>query len=127
MRQWLSYAAAGLGLILPVALVAAALVADPARPALWCAAALAYVLQLAAFALLLKVREDPQLFLAGWAGGILLRFAAVGAVAFWLARSAAFPPAATLLSLVGFMMLLLLLEPVFLRPRRAAGDNEGTS
>jgi len=127
VRQWLSYAAAGLGLTLLVALVATALVADLARPGLWFAAGLAYVLQLAAFALLLRVRDHPQLFLAGWAGGILLRFAAVGAAAFWLARTAAYPPAGTLLGLVGFMMLLVFLEPVFLRARRAAGDNEGAS
>ena len=119
MRRWLSYAAAGLPLTLLAALVAAALTGDAARPGIWFAAGLAYLLQLAAFGVLVAVSEQPQAFLAGWAGGILLRFAAVGAVAFWLGRDPVLPQAATLLSLVAFMMLLLLLEPVFLhRPLR---------
>ena len=117
------------------ALVATALVGVGSRPAVWLAASLAYVLQLIAFGVLLAVRDDPQLFLAGWAGGILLRFGAVGAAAFWVAGRPELPRAETLLSLVAFMMLLLFLEPVFLHPRRsggsartaAGGENEGAN
>lgn len=121
MRRWLSYAAVGLGLTLLAALVATALVAGGSERAVWLAAALAYGLQLVAFGMLLAVRDRPQLFLAAWAGGILLRFGAVGVVAFWLARRPVLPPAELLLSLVVFMMLLLLLEPVFLHGRRGGG------
>jgi len=121
VRRWLSYAAAGLLLTLAAALVTAALVRDEGRAGVWFAAGLAYLLQLAAFGVLLAVRDDPQHFLVGWAGGILLRFGALGAVAFWLGRRPVLPRAETLLSLVGFMMLLLLLEPVFLNARRGRG------
>ena len=68
-----------------------------------------------AFAGLLWVRNKTELLLAGWVIGMALRFGALGGVAWWLSRSAALPRAAALLSLVGFVFLLLLLEPVFLR------------
>ena len=56
-----------------------------------------------------------EIIRAGRAGGLALRFGAVGGVAWWLSRSAALPREAALLSLVGFAFLLLLLEPLFLR------------
>ena len=119
MKDWFSYAAAGLLLTLLAALVAAALVGADAHSGVWFAAALAYVLQLVAFGVMVALRSNAQLFLIGWAAGIFLRFAAVGAVAFWLTRTRALPLEATLVSLVAFVVLLLLLEPVFLRRGRA--------
>ncbi|NJD10840.1 MAG: hypothetical protein FIB01_10570 [Gemmatimonadetes bacterium] len=127
MRQGLSYAAAGLGLVLVAALAAVVLAGGGAARAVGLAALLAYGLQLVAFGVLLAVRADPQLFLAGWGGGILLRFGAVGAVAYWLSRDPELPRAVTLLSLVAFMMLLLLLEPVFLHGRRSGGTAQGAA
>jgi hypothetical protein len=112
---WLPYAGAALLATAAVAGAATVLVPPPAARGVWAAAAMAYVLQVIAFALLLVVRERAQLFLLGWLGGMLLRFAAVGAVAFWVTRTGALPAAATLVSLAGFLFLLLLLEPVFLR------------
>lgn len=119
MKSWFSYAAAGLLLTLLAALVAAALVRPEARAAVWFAAGLSYVLQLAAFGAMVALRSNPQLFMVGWAAGIVLRFGAVGVVAFWLSRSAALPRDVTLISLVAFVVLLLFLEPVFLRRGRA--------
>lgn len=119
MTSWLSYAGVGLVVTLLAAAVATALVAPGARTAVWFAAALSYGLQLAAFAALLWLRRDPQLFLVGWAAGMVLRFGAVGAVAFWLSRAPVLPRDVTLVSLVGFVVLLLFLEPLFLKQGRA--------
>ena len=115
IKAWLAYAAAGL---LATSLVAVVVIAvSPAQNtrAVGTAAVIAYVLQLAAFAALLAVREKNHLFLAGWLGGMLLRFGAVGTILFWSTRSATMPVMPLVLSLVGFVFMLLLLEPVFLR------------
>ena len=114
-RSWLAYAAAALALLSIAAGVATLLVSGAAVKAVWVSAALAYVLQLIAFAGLVAVRESPQLFMAGYLAGMALRFGALGGVAWWLSRSAALPREAALLSLAAFVFLLLLLEPVFLR------------
>ena len=50
---------------------------------------------------------------------VVLRFGAVGAVAFWLSRSPVLPRDVTLVSLVGFVVVLLFLEPLFLKQGRA--------
>lgn len=114
-KAWLAYALAGLVLVVLITIVAAALVNDAFRPAIVAAAAIAYGLQLAAFALLLALRDKPHLFMAGWLGGMLLRFGALGACLFWASRTTVLPRTPLVLSLVGFVFMLLLLEPVFLR------------
>lgn len=118
MKRWLSYAGVGLLVTLLAAAVATALAGPGARPAIAFAAALSYVLQLVAFAAMLLFRRDAQLFMAGWIAGMMLRFGAVGAVAFWLSRSSALPRDVTLISLATFVVLLLFLEPLFLKPTR---------
>ncbi len=96
---------AGLALVLgPEALVAVA----------WMGA-LAWAVQVALFAPVLAARHRRNAFLAAWGGGTLARFAVLGAAAWWLWWSRALPLAPSLLSLVGFLFLLLLLEPVFFR------------
>ena len=115
VTSWLSYAAAALVLTGLVAALVSLLVAAASVRGVWFAAAVAYVVQLIAFALLLALRSQAHLFLAAWLGGMVLRFGALGACAFWLSRSDALPRAPTLVSLVGFVFLMLLLEPVFLR------------
>jgi hypothetical protein len=115
LQAWAIYAAAALVLTAVAAGVATQFVSRTEARAIWFSAALACALQLVAFAGLLWVRNQAQLFLAGWVIGMTLRFGALGGVAWWLSRSAALPRAAALLSLVGFVFLLLLLEPVFLR------------
>jgi hypothetical protein len=91
------------------------LVPSGAAGAIWFAAGLAYALQLVAFGALVAVRGRNELFLIGWLAGLVLRFAAVGVVAFWLSRTPVFPRAAALVSLVSFVFVLLVLEPLFLR------------
>ena len=114
-RAWFAYAATGLVLSGVCAGAASLLLAGAAERAMWLAAAIAYALQLVAFAGMLYGRRDPNLFLATWLTGMVLRFGAVGLVAWWLARNEALPREAALLSLVGFVFLLLLLEPLFLK------------
>jgi hypothetical protein len=114
-RAWTAYALTALGLMVALAGAGSLVVSDSAVPALWFSAGVAYVLQLIAFAGLVAGREQPNRFLAGWLLGMALRFGVVGGVAWWLSRSAALPREAALVSLVGFVFLLLLLEPVFLR------------
>jgi len=117
VKSWLSYAAVGGVLTAVVAGVAGMLVGSDAR-AVWIAAAIAWVIQLGAFGLMVALQSQPQLFMIGWLAGMMVRFGAVGVCAFWLSRTAALPLGTTLLSLVGFLFLLLLLEPLFLRHGR---------
>ncbi|MFW6331080.1 MAG: hypothetical protein ACOC3J_05075 [Gemmatimonadota bacterium] len=86
--------------------------AEPAG--VWLAAGIAWVVQGVAFALLVAGREGPR-FVAGWAGGTVLRFAAVGVAAVWVTQASRLDPATVLVGLVGFIFVLVLLEPLFLR------------
>jgi hypothetical protein len=115
VRAWSAYAAASLGVVALVVAGAWLLAVSPAREAVVLAALAAYVLQLAAFAGLLAGRRHADLFIAGWAGGMLLRFAALAAFAFVLSRTGALPLEPALLTLVGVMFVLVLLEAFFLR------------
>lgn len=112
---WVGYAAAALIVTSGLAGIAGWLLDGEDVQAVWFAAALAYGLQLAAFALLLALRAQPQLFMMGWLGGMMLRFGALGVCAYWLTRTGMLPRGTTLISFVGFVFVLLLLEPVFLR------------
>lgn len=110
-----AYALAGFALTAVITVVAAALAGANARRAIVLAAAIAYVLQLVAFAILLAVRDRAHVFMAGWLGGMLLRFGTLGVCLFWASRTSVVPRAPLALGLVGFVFVLLLLEPVFLR------------
>jgi len=115
LQAWVVYAVTALALTAAVAAIVSRVVSPTEARAVWFSAGLACVLQMIAFAGLLRVRNQAQLFLAVWVIGMALRFGALGGVAWWLSRSAALPREAALLSLVGFVFLLLLLEPVFFR------------
>lgn len=115
MVSWFAYAAASAALLVGLVVGVGALVesADPA--ALVLAAVVAWVVQGLAFAALVAGRKRGQDFLVSWAAGMLLRFAVVGGVAFWVTRSSELDAATALVGLVGFVMVLVLLEPLFLR------------
>lgn len=115
LRAWLAYAVTAGAVIAAGALAISLVGGASVTRAVWVAAGFAYTLQAAAFALLLLVRDRTELFMAGWLGGMVLRFAAVGGLAFFASRYTTLPLEALLLSLVGFVFVLLLLEPVFLR------------
>lgn len=109
------YAVASLVVLLAIAGTAAWLVSDEAADAVWLAAAVAWLLQQASFAALVAVRGRDSLFLLGWVAGIAVRFGAVGVMAYWLGRDEFVPRAPALYSLVTFVFVLLLMEPLFLR------------
>jgi hypothetical protein len=115
LRAWTAYSLTA-AVVTVVAAVLISLVGGAGiTRAVWLSAGFAFALQTVAFAMLLLVRDRTELFMAGWLGGMVLRFAAVGGLAFYASRYTTLPLAALLLSLVAFVFLLLLLEPVFLR------------
>ena len=113
VSSWSMYAVTGLVLTVLIAVIVSAMTGE--AHAIWVGAAVAYAVQLVAFALLLALRPQTQLFMVGWLGGMVLRFAVLGVLAFALSRTGTLPIAPTLLSMVGIVFVLLLLEPVFLR------------
>jgi hypothetical protein len=115
MRRWLAYAATSVAVLLVGCVVGLLLAPPGAAGALWLAAGVALAVQLLAFALLVAFGQEQRGFLLGWLGGIALRFLAVLVVALAVSRADSFHLATTLLSLVAFVFLLLLLEPIFLR------------
>ncbi len=116
-RTLLSYALMTVVLAVVIVVLAWRLAAPADARGVWIGTAVAGVVQLGAFALLLYGRARARLFIASWLGGMILRILTLGGVAFWVTRSATLPPPATLLSLAGFLFLLLLMEPLFLRKR----------
>ena len=115
LRVWLFYAATGAAVCVAGALIGGTFLEGEDLRGLRVAAAVAFGLQLVAFAAMVGLRDAGPLFLVAWGGGMLLRLAAVAVLAFWLQGTALLPSAATLVSLVAFLFVLLLLEPVFLR------------
>jgi hypothetical protein len=115
MKEWWRYAVVGLVIVAVLAGAVCFIVQPGQRTAVMFGAGLAYVIQLVAFGALLRFHGDAQFFLLGWAAGIGLRFLTVGMVAFVVSRTEVLPLDATLLSLVGFIVLLLFIEPLFLR------------
>jgi hypothetical protein len=114
LKAWLLYAGVGLVVVLVGAGLAMLFVSAADAGAVWFAAGLAWVLQVIAFAGLVAVRERNELFLpAGWAvwccGSPWWDWWRSGC------RGEVFPLAPVLLSLVVFIFVLLLMEPLFLR------------
>lgn len=89
--------------------------AGPAR-AIWQGGLTAYVIQTVAFALLMWTSGKWN-FMAAWGIGTLVRLASVFAVglAIWRGVMGGEEVAALLLSLAGFLFMLLMLEAVFFR------------
>lgn len=115
MRAWTAYAAAAVAGMAVLAPLVGWLVGGERAGGVWVAAGIAAAVQLPAFAALVVARVKGRDFLVSWAGGMLLRFVAIAGAAFWVTRGTRLDPAVTLLSLVGFVFLLVLLEPAFLR------------
>ena len=86
----------------------------PGEPrAIWTAAAIAFVVQLAGF-LVAQCFARAGNVMAGWGIGILLRVIALGLVAFVAIPALALPSSAVLLALVIYFFLSTLVEPLFL-------------
>jgi hypothetical protein len=94
----------------------------PARTGLLVAALVAYPIQMVAFFLLVRHWENGKRFLVVWVGGTVVRMGVILGAALAVMRVEGLSPAPTLLGLAGFFFGLLLLEPLFLRPRRAESN-----
>ena len=112
----LLYAAAAAVVLMALAWVVPMLVGSAEPAGVWLAAAIAWLVQIFAFWSLVAGRKGggPGFMLA-WGTGMVLRFGAVGAAAVWLTRAGTFDAPTALVSLVGFVFVLVLLEPLFLR------------
>ena len=108
------YGAVSAAVLASLAVLVPAVVGSADAAGVRLAAVIAWPVQVVAFVILVGGRERVS-FLAGWAGGMAVRFAAVGAAALWVTRGAGPDPASLLLSLVGFVFVLVLMEPLFLR------------
>lgn len=115
MVSWFAYAAATAALLVVMAAGAGALFGSADPTSLWLAALVAWAVQLMAFAALVAGRRRGLDFMVSWAGGMVLRFAVVAGAALWVTRSSGLDAATALVGLVGFVMVLVLLEPLFLR------------
>jgi hypothetical protein len=115
MRLVGAYGAACGALVGVTALALAPWLGPSRREGLWAAGAVALVIQVGSFALLVRWRGQTNRFLAAWVGGTLARFTAVGLVAWAIVARGEPDPLTTLLGLAGYLFGMLLLEPVFFR------------
>jgi hypothetical protein len=83
------------------------------RPAVWVSAVVAVAVQLAAFAL--SHAAGRVSLVARMGTGALVRFVAVVAYALLVALALRLPPVAALVSLVTFLFLSTLLEPLLIK------------
>jgi len=90
----------------------------PARTGILVAGVVTYPVQILAFFLLTRFWGEGKRFLLVWIGGTVVRMGVILLAALVVSQSEGLPPAPTLLALAGFFFGLLLLEPLFLRPRR---------
>lgn len=122
MRGWQGYAALTFVVLAAVVGLLWPLLSPSGRTGVALAAAVAWPVQVGAFALLLRWRGRLHGFLAMWVGGTLVRLGLVGAAAVLVARRPELPPAPTLLALAGFFFAMLLMEPLFLRSEGRPGS-----
>jgi hypothetical protein len=113
----LKYAATGTAVVALVTLALWPFLTPDARTGVITAGAIALPVQVGAFALLIRARGDQNGFLAVWAGGTIVRLLVLALVAAVAIRFETPGTVALLLALAGFFFGLLLLEPVYFRPR----------
>ncbi|CAN5725167.1 hypothetical protein BH23GEM11_BH23GEM11_18440 [soil metagenome] len=123
MKAWTRYLGMAAGVTVVALLMALVLLEGSARLGLLWAAGVALVVQLGAFAFLVRFRARPHGFLAVWLGGSLVRLLGLGAMAVAVVRRDDLDPLWSLLGLAGLFFILHLLEPVALR---GAGLESGT-
>ena len=114
MRGWLRYALLATAIV-AVAVAVAAVFSPANLGGALVAGATALTVQLGAFAVLAPARGKPNLVLAAWVFGVLVRLGVVLGLALWLTRGGPVEARPTLLMLVVLLMLLALLEAPALR------------
>jgi hypothetical protein len=107
------YSIAGLLLVLVATLGMWPFMGPAGHRSLLMAAAVAWPVQVCAFALLSRALGHPMKFLLWWGVGVLARMGIVIAVGLALTRIDGVEPSVLLLSTAGFFFALLLLEPAF--------------
>ena len=93
--------------------IAAAYGSPDASRAVWTSAAVAFAVQVMAFAVI-KLSAKTNV-MAGWGVGAILRFVVLGVYALVIVKALGLPSGAALLSLVAFFFLSTLLEPLLLK------------
>lgn len=93
--------------------IAWAFVDSSGRGALLASAGLAVVVQMVAFTIAVLLRRKHMLL--GWGLGSMLRFVVLVIYAVVVTKVWRVPPAPALLSLVGFLFVTTVVEPVFLK------------
>jgi hypothetical protein len=91
------------------------------RVAVAASAAVALVVQIVAFAILIPHRGKVHGFMGAWLGGMALRALAVAVVAFVVIRSGSESAVAALISLAAFLFVLVLLESKHFQAPRPNG------
>ena len=81
------------------------------------AALVALPVQVVSFALLQRYRDELKRFIIAWVGSTVIRMTVIGIVAFVAFRSGMGGGVSMLLALATFFFGLLLLEPVYFRPK----------
>ena len=84
-----------------------------ASRAVWTSAAVAFAVQVLAFAIVKLSAKNNVM--AGWGVGAILRFAVLSVYALVVVKALGLPSGAALLSLVAFFFLSTLLEPLLLK------------
>jgi hypothetical protein len=115
VRRFAAFAATCLAVIAACLAALWLLFRQPAeRNALLVGAALAFAVQLAAFAIAAALSRHN--IMAGWGAGALLRFATLAAYALVVVPQLGFPLTAALVSVALFLVLSTMVEPFFLKP-----------
>lgn len=117
-RTWVAYTGWSAVLVAVAGGVVALWVGAPARHGAWSGLGTAWIVQVAAFGLLIATSDPGKRMILGWIGGTVLRLLtliAVGLLA--LTGRWPFPAEATLLALAAGLFVLLLLEPLMVRRR----------
>ena len=113
MKRSLLFAAVSLGVTLVAALVLGVAFAAPEEQrAVWLSAAVAYLVQLLAFAIARFLRRDNVLL--GWGMGAFVRLVTLVTFALVFVNALRLPPTAALISLVVCFFATTLIEPLFL-------------
>ena len=122
MKKWAIYAVTSAFLVGVPALLISFMFEPPARFGIWAGSAVAWLVQVLAFAMLIAATQRrAKLVLAGWTAGTMLRLVGVGILA-WLTLGGilGLPAEPTLVALVAALFALLLLEPVVFHYRFGA-------
>lgn len=115
MRIYLRYLIVS-GAIVIFSAIVLGYILPSAGPGIWVSAGLAYLVQLLAFGGLVLTGGSSPGWLVAWGSGTLLRLLVIGVTTLLVVRSD-LEAVSTLLSLAGFLFVLMILEPVFFRTR----------